>query len=68
MSTSIRRPKGVATKNTNTVSRDELRNAFDRKARERLDMSGEEFLRRLDEGTLPDSPAVDEIAILVGED
>jgi hypothetical protein len=50
------------------LSRDELRDVFEHAAHSRLNMSGDEFLRRLDEGTLPDSPAVDEVAILVGGD
>jgi hypothetical protein len=53
---------------TDELSREQLRSVFDSKAQRRLGMSGDEFLRRLDSGTLPDDPAVDEIAILVGGD
>lgn len=60
----IAKPSDVA----DELSREELRAAFDEKAQRRLGMSGDEFLRRLDSGTLPDDPAVDEIAILVGGD
>lgn len=39
---------------------------FEAKAQKRLGMSGAEFLRRMERGQLPDHPAVDEVAILVG--
>lgn len=66
MAMTIKRSKAVDAVIARTA-RTELRDSFERKTRERLDMTGDEFLTRLDEGTLPDSAAVDEIAILVGE-
>lgn len=68
MAMTLRRPKLATATKTTSLSRSELRAVFEKNTRERLEMSGDEFLKRLDEGTLPDDPAVDEIAILVGED
>lgn len=48
------------------LNRDETRIMFDRIARRELHMSGEEFLRRLDAGDLPDSPVVEHLALLAG--
>lgn len=67
MAMTLKRSRATDAKRAMTTGKSELRESFERKARERLDMSGEEFIRRLDEGTLPDTPAVDELAILVGE-
>jgi hypothetical protein len=48
------------------LSRAEARILFDRIARRELDMSGAEFLKRLDAGTLPDSPVVEHLSLLAG--
>ena len=49
------------------LSEDEARLEFDRQARRRLHMSGEEFLRRWDAGEFPDTEgfAVSYIASLI---
>lgn len=57
-----------ATKGPADLTRDELLEILDTRARQYLGMSGEEFMERLKEGTLPDSPAVTHLAMLVGED
>jgi hypothetical protein len=45
----------------------EARVLFDRTARKQLNMSGAEFLRRLDAGDdLPDSPVTEHLALLAG--
>lgn len=47
------------------ATRDEICAELDRLARERLDMSGEDFLRRLSAGELDEySPSVSRIAVL----
>lgn len=48
------------------LSRAETRLLFDRTARRELNMSGDEFLRRLDAGDLPDSPVAEHLALLAG--
>jgi hypothetical protein len=48
------------------LTRAEARVLFDRIARRELNMSGDEFLRRLDAGDLPDSPVVEHLALLAG--
>jgi hypothetical protein len=48
------------------LNRAEARVLFDRIARRELNMSGDEFLRRLDAGDLPDSPVVEHLALLAG--
>lgn len=48
------------------LNRAEARILFDRMARRELHMSGDEFLRRLDSGDLPDSPVVEHLALLAG--
>lgn len=47
------------------LSVDDIKELIDRMARERLNCSGEEFLRQSKEGTLEDSPAVRDIMMLV---
>ncbi len=44
---------------------DEYDRVLDERCRGWLDMSLEEFLRRRDADTLPDSPAVDQLRLLV---
>lgn len=48
------------------LNRAEARRMFDRIALRELGMSGDEFLRRLDTGDLPDSPVVEHLALLAG--
>jgi hypothetical protein len=48
------------------LSRAEVRVLFDRIARRELHMSGDEFLKRLDAGDLPDDPVVEHLALLAG--
>ena len=48
------------------LTRAELRIVFDRMARRQLGMSGDEFLRRLDRGELPDTPEVHHLSVLAG--
>jgi hypothetical protein len=48
------------------LSRAEARFLFDRTARRELNMSGAEFLRRLDAGDIPDSPVAEHLALLAG--
>ena len=43
----------------------ELKSLIDREARERLGMSGDEFLQAYFEETLPDLPAATELAMMV---
>ena len=43
----------------------ELEEVLDREAMARLGMSGADFLRAYHEGTLPDTPAVTELVMLV---
>ena len=50
------------------LTRDELLEILDTRARQYLGISGEEFMERLKKGDLPDSPAVAHLAMLVGED
>lgn len=50
------------------LTQDEVRSIFESKVERSLGMSGTEFLERLDAGTLPDNPAVEEITVLVGGD
>lgn len=45
----------------------QLMTILDQRARQHLNMSGEDFLKKLKEGSLPDSPAVTHLAMLVGE-
>lgn len=47
------------------VSREEIVAEIDREARDRLDMSFEEFLAAYEEGGLPDTLAVNELVILL---
>ena len=48
------------------LSREEMRVIFDRLAQRELGMSGDEFLRKLDAGELPDNPVVEHLALLAG--
>jgi hypothetical protein len=48
------------------LSRAEARILFDRMACRELNISGDEFLRRLDAGDLPDHPAVEHLTMLAG--
>lgn len=48
------------------LSRREMLVVFDQMARQRLGMSGAEFLRRLDEGSLPDSDEAEYLALIAG--
>lgn len=48
------------------LTQDDVRTIFESKVERSLGMSGAEFLERLDAGTLPESPAVEEITVLVG--
>ena len=50
------------------LTADQVREVFERRTQQALSMSGDEFIRRLDEGSLPEKPAVDEIAVIVGGD
>jgi hypothetical protein len=50
------------------LSRSETRALVDERARRDLNMSGDEFRRRLAAGELPDTSSVRSLAILVGED
>jgi hypothetical protein len=45
---------------------DEFRVMFDRMTRRQLDMSGEDFLQRMADGTLPDNDAAEYLADLAG--
>lgn len=45
----------------------ELLAIVDERAQQLLGMSGEEFIRLLEAGSLPDSPAVTHLAMLLGE-
>ncbi|MDQ3620291.1 MAG: hypothetical protein M3391_09220 [Actinomycetota bacterium] len=54
-------------KEVRTLSRRELMVVLDERAQRYLGMSGAEFLKALEKGTLPDSPAVTHLAMLVGE-
>lgn len=47
------------------VTEGEVREEVDRRARQRLGISGDEFARGYREGSLPDTPAVNEIGILL---
>ena len=57
---------GRRTGQTIELTRAEARVMFDRIARRELGISGDEFLKRLDAGTLPDSPVVEHLALLAG--
>ena len=57
---------GQRTGHSIELSRDEARFMFDRLARRELGLSGDEFLRKLDAGELPDSPVVEHLALLAG--
>lgn len=48
-----------------TLTEQELADLIDREARDRLNMTGIEFTERYLQGTLEDSPAVRDIAMLV---
>jgi hypothetical protein len=48
------------------LNRAEARVLFDRIALRELNMSGDEFLRRLDAGDLPDNPVVEHLALMAG--
>ena len=48
------------------LNHDEARLLFDRAVRSELNMSAAEFLRRLDADKLPDTPVVEQLAILAG--
>ncbi len=48
-----------------TLTKAELRQMIDTEARTRLKMSGDEFIKRFNEGTLPDTPAARDIAMLL---
>ncbi len=48
-----------------TLTKTELRQMIDTEARMRLKMTGDEFIRRFNEGTLPDTPAARDIAMLL---
>lgn len=56
-----------ATRGPVDLTREQLLAILDKRAQQYLGISGEEFLKRLDEGTLPDSAAVTHLAMLVGE-
>ncbi len=47
------------------ISDEELREQIEREAKSRLGMSFEEFVEAYQEGTLPDTPAVNELVILL---
>ena len=57
---------GRRTGQTVELSRAEARVMFDRVARRELGMSGDEFLKRLDAGDLPDHPVAEHLALLAG--
>ena len=48
------------------LTRSETRVLFDRAVCRQLGMTGDEFLRRLDAGTLPDTPAAEHLALMAG--
>ena len=48
-----------------TLTKDELRLMIDTEARKRLKMTGAEFIKRFNEGTLPDTPAARDVAMLL---
>ena len=48
-----------------TLTKAELRQMIDTEARMRLKMTGDEFIKRFNEGTLPDTPAVRDVAMLL---
>jgi len=47
------------------LTEEELRQLVDREARRRLNMSGEVFVQRYRDGTLPPGPGVSEIGMLL---
>jgi hypothetical protein len=49
-----------------SLTRSEMRIVFDRAVRRELNMSGADFLRRLDAGSLPDDPIVQHLSLLAG--
>lgn len=56
----------VVEKNGNvTLTKAELRQMIDAETRVRLKMTGDEFIQRFNEGTLPDTPAARDIAMLL---
>ncbi len=48
-----------------TLTKDELRLMIDTEARKRLKMTGAEFIKCFHEGTLPDTPAARDVAMLL---
>ncbi|MCH7484813.1 MAG: hypothetical protein IIA90_06660 [Chloroflexi bacterium] len=48
-----------------TLTKAELRQMIDTEARMRLEMTGDEFIKRFNEGTLHDTPAVRDVAMLL---
>lgn len=50
-----------------SLSRRELHVLFDRMTRQQMGMSAKEFIRRLDDGTLPDTPVADYLAAFAGD-
>lgn len=49
-----------------TMSAADVRGLVDQEARRALGISGEEFVRRLDAGTLPSTPTVQHLSMMVG--
>lgn len=49
------------------LDRKQLLAILDERARRYLNISGEEFIKRLDEGTLPKTTVVTHLAMLLGE-
>ncbi len=49
------------------LDREQLLAILDERSKRFLGMSGEEFIKRLDEGTLPDNAVVTHLAMLLGE-
>jgi hypothetical protein len=65
----IRRLRGASARGEPrpvVLSSEQVAAVLNERSEAELGISGEEFVRRLADGKLPDSPVVDELAILVG--